>query len=373
MRYAFVSAALVATASAHGLVTRIQGANGVTMPGLSVADGTPRDCSSNGCGSQADTAIIRDRDMKSGKASPLGRTQGNGPVDASVLISSFMGAGGAAKAPTNNGASGAAGQEDDLSQLNQQKQQRREEEKRQIDKLFGGLLGGGANNANKGAKDGGAGGAGAGGAGAGAGAGGAGAGAGAGGLAGLAGLAGAGAGGAGAGAGGLAGLAGGLLGGAAGGGGQKNNAAAESMVAATSGMGASQGLPTADEQGRVSLVFRQINQDGAGPLTAEIDPKSGGTDASAFQNAEVEKNVPGLGFGGLSLATNTDFPVVVKMPAGMTCDGKVGGAENVCVVRLRNSAAAGPFGGSAAFTQTKTARKRAVAYNLKKRMEISRQ
>lgn len=61
------------------------------------------------------------------------------------------------------------------------------------------------------------------------------------------------------------------------------------------------------------------------------------------------------------------------MPAGMTCDGKVGGAENVCIVRVRNSAAAGPFGGSAAFTQTKAARKRAVAYRLKKRMEINRQ
>lgn len=63
----------------------------------------------------------------------------------------------------------------------------------------------------------------------------------------------------------------------------------------------------------------------------------------------------------------------VKMPEGMTCDGKVGGAENVCVVRVRNSAAAGPFGGSAAFTQTKAGRKRAIAYRLKKRMEINRQ
>lgn len=35
MRYALVSAAFVATASAHGLVTSIEGANGVSMPGLS--------------------------------------------------------------------------------------------------------------------------------------------------------------------------------------------------------------------------------------------------------------------------------------------------------------------------------------------------
>jgi hypothetical protein len=35
MRYAFVASALVASASAHGLVTSIEGANGVSMPGLS--------------------------------------------------------------------------------------------------------------------------------------------------------------------------------------------------------------------------------------------------------------------------------------------------------------------------------------------------
>lgn len=39
-------AALAAYASAHGVVTSVTGANGVTMPGLSIQDGTPRDCSS---------------------------------------------------------------------------------------------------------------------------------------------------------------------------------------------------------------------------------------------------------------------------------------------------------------------------------------
>ncbi|GAB0132431.1 hypothetical protein EsDP_00000868 [Epichloe bromicola] len=323
MRYAIVFAALAASAAAHGVVTKIQGANGVIMPGLSIADGTPRDCSSNRCGSQADTAIIRDRDMKSGKASPLGRTQGNGPVDASAVISAFMGSGGGAKPPTNNGTSGSIGQEDDLSGLGKQRQQRRDEYKRQLGQLFG-LLGGGGGGGGR--------------------------------------------------AGGAGGKKNGRGGG--GGGGNKNNAPAESMIADTSGQGAKQGLPTADENGEVSLVFRQINQDGAGPLTASIDPSSGGTDASAFQNAEVTENVPGSNvpvIGSLSLKTNTDFPLKVKMPAGMTCNGKAGGAENVCIVRVANSAAAGPFGGSAAFTQSQAARKRAIAYRLKKRMEFNRE
>lgn len=55
------------------------------------------------------------------------------------------------------------------------------------------------------------------------------------------------------------------------------------------------------------------------------------------------------------------------MPQGMTCSGQVGGASNVCIVRMQNSALAGPFGGSAAFTQSAAAKKRAVEYNLRKR------
>ena len=57
------------------------------------------------------------------------------------------------------------------------------------------------------------------------------------------------------------------------------------------------------------------------------------------------------------------------MPEGMVCEGKIGDVENVCVVRIRNQAPAGPFGGSAAFTQNSASRKRAVAFNLKKRQE----
>jgi hypothetical protein len=39
----------------------------------------------------------------------------------------------------------------------------------------------------------------------------------------------------------------------------------------------------------------------------------------------------------------------------------------VCVARLQNSALAGPFGGSVAFTQSAAAKKRAIEYNLAKR------
>lgn len=304
---------LAAQASAHGVVTMIKGANGVDMPGLSIADGTPRDCSTNRCGSQADTAIIRDREIRSGEVGPLGRTQGNGPIDPAVMVANFMGTGNGPVA-TNNGSSSSVGVEDDLSGLG------------------GGRRGGGRNNNRRDAAPQ---------------------------------------------SGGIMKyprqLLQGLFGGGRGGnGGTESTVATETNVAATAGEGASSGLPTCADDGSIEMVFHQINQDGAGPLTASIDATSGGTDASAFQNAEVTQDVPGFGFQGLSLATSRDFPLTVQMPAGMTCEGTVAGVNNVCIVRVRNGAAAGPFGGSAAFTQSPAARKRAIAYRMKKRAEAFR-
>ncbi|KAH7150477.1 hypothetical protein B0J13DRAFT_289342 [Dactylonectria estremocensis] len=330
MRYQFITAALITAVSGHGVVTSVEGANGVSMPGLSVADGTPRDCSSNGCGSQADTSIIRDSEIESGEVGPLGRTEGNGPVDASVIISNFMGAGnGAANAPPVNNGTGTGVEDDIPDNIGDAKRRRaalatrraahrQPTRKRQLGKLLGGLGGG-------------------------------------------------------AGGGGAGGVLGGLFGGGEGDAeGTKSEQPQELSVAATAGEGSNAGLPTASDDGVVTLMYRQINQDGAGPLTADVDGTSGGTDAAAFQTADVAADVPGIGFGGLSLATNTDFPVQVQMPAGMTCDASVGGADNVCIVRVRNSAGAGPFGGSGAFTQTAAARKRAIAYRLKKRTTAGR-
>ena len=55
-------------------------------------------------------------------------------------------------------------------------------------------------------------------------------------------------------------------------------------------------------------------------------------------------------------------------PATVTQDVPGLGVQGI--MRVRNGAAAGPFGGSVAFTQGAAARKRAIAYRLKKRMEI---
>ncbi|EMD90563.1 hypothetical protein COCC4DRAFT_186731 [Bipolaris maydis ATCC 48331] len=269
MRYSIVfTAALAASVQAHGVITAVQGANGVTMPGLSVADGTPRDSGNPLSGAEADTSIIRAKEM-GGKASALGRTA-SGPVDAGAAIAKFMG----------TGAAGAAGGN----------------KRGLLDSLLGGAGGAGAGAGTKTPKG-----------------------------------------------------------------------TTEQGVAAAAGTGASTGLPTTSDDGTITMTFHQVNQDGAGPLTAAIDATSGGTDPAAFQKAQVTQNVPGIGIGGLSAASSTDFPVKVQMPAGMTCQGTSGGVSNVCVVRLQNAALAGPFGGSGAFTQSAAAKKRAIEYNLRKR------
>ncbi|EHL03535.1 hypothetical protein GLAREA_00911 [Glarea lozoyensis ATCC 20868] len=256
---------------AHGVIDSVKGANSVTMPGLSVADGTPRDCPTPGCGSEADTSIIREKEIGTSKASALGRTA-TGPVDASKMVSLFMGG-------DANSTEAIAAREVHFAMM----------QKRSL----GERAANGGTKTPKGTK--------------------------------------------------------------------------ETAVKAAAGAGASDGLPTASDDGTVTMTFHQVNQDGAGPLTAMVDATSGGTDPAAFKTAEVTQNVPGIGIGGLSAAQTMDFPVAIQMPAGMTCSGSVGGAENVCVAKLQNAALAGPFGGSVAFTQSAAGKKRAVEYNLSKR------
>jgi hypothetical protein len=130
----------------------------------------------------------------------------------------------------------------------------------------------------------------------------------------------------------------------------------ETGIADAAGVGATKGLPTADDNGVVTLNFHQVNADGAGPLDAQVDATSGGTDAAAFKNAQVLANVPGD--NGISDVESTDFQVRVQVPAGTACTGTIGDANNACVVRIRNPA--GPFGGSAAFTMGQAAQRKAL-------------
>lgn len=55
----------------------------------------------------------------------------------------------------------------------------------------------------------------------------------------------------------------------------------------------------------------------------------------------VTNNVPGA--NGLSSAKEQDFNITVTMPTDLSCAGASTG--NICTVRCRNNAVAGPFGG----------------------------
>lgn len=268
----------VTSVTSHSLLTQITGANAVEMPGLTVNDGVPRDCPSARCGAQSDTSIMRPNEMGTAKASALGRTKTDGPVDPARMMAIFM-----------DGAPNVTAREIHA---------RNNLYKRQLAALLGGGAGKAGGATDKGVKT--------------------------------------------------------------------PAGTSETGVAAASGAGASNGLPTASDSGEITMTMHQCNQDGAGPFNAQVDGTSGGTDPAAFKEAKVTQNVPGIA-AGFSAATTTDYQVKVQMPAGMTCSGTVGSAQNVCIVRMANKTPAGPFGGSAAFTQSAAAKKRAIEYNLSKR------
>ncbi|KAI8822854.1 uncharacterized protein EV422DRAFT_522409 [Fimicolochytrium jonesii] len=105
------------------------------------------------------------------------------------------------------------------------------------------------------------------------------------------------------------------------------------------------GLPEVAAGQPLELTVHQINGDGAGPYTCEVDQSGTGDN---FQAAQITTNLPGR--RGNNRATQlTDQPLVVQMPAALKCAG--GAAGNMCLVRCRNPARAGPFGGCVPVTQ----------------------
>lgn len=89
--------------------------------------------------------------------------------------------------------------------------------------------------------------------------------------------------------------------------------------------------------GVVTMVYHQINGDGAGPITCSVSADASG---KTFTAMKVTTQVPGT--NGRSNAANANFPLVADMPAGTTCTGTVGASANVCLIKCENPA--GPFG-----------------------------
>lgn len=72
--------ALVGLVAAHGTITAVNGANGITGAGMGIDPATPRD-GTRAKPFQQDTSIIRDREIESGKVGPCGRTSQKGAID----------------------------------------------------------------------------------------------------------------------------------------------------------------------------------------------------------------------------------------------------------------------------------------------------
>ncbi|GKT44372.1 uncharacterized protein ColSpa_04553 [Colletotrichum spaethianum] len=123
--------------------------------------------------------------------------------------------------------------------------------------------------------------------------------------------------------------------------------------------------------GNITGTFHIVTTDGAGSLQAVLDTTGTGA-FSQGTKLQVLQQVPGNGGnirpngkvpGGkrslweraMSVITkrasnvNMDFPMAFAVPAGTTCSGSMGGQSNVCLVKIANSNAAGPFGGVVPF------------------------
>ncbi|KAG4422807.1 hypothetical protein IFR04_004029 [Cadophora malorum] len=93
---------------------------------------------------------------------------------------------------------------------------------------------------------------------------------------------------------------------------------------------------------KVAVAINQVDDNGAGPYTCDMDLKGNANGFNGQTNLTVTE----------SAAQNGVINLSVEMPADFACIGASTG--NVCTVRCFNSAAAGPFGGCFAVQQTDT-------------------
>jgi len=81
-----------------------------------------------------------------------------------------------------------------------------------------------------------------------------------------------------------------------------------------------QQLPQVSAGGSLMMTLHQVNGDGAGPYSCQMN--ADGT-AQTWTDVQVQTNVPGT--NSRSRAKATDFPLKVAMPAQMSCTGNVAG------------------------------------------------
>ncbi|TLD21307.1 hypothetical protein PspLS_08942 [Pyricularia sp. CBS 133598] len=139
----------------------------------------------------------------------------------------------------------------------------------------------------------------------------------------------------------------------------------ESMTKAIMAETGSQ-LPQISPGGSLQMTLHQVNGDGAGPYTCELNADASG---AQWQQIRVTTSPPGRNSRNRDGAM-TDFPLIAEIPQRQACSGTVAGQTNVCLVRCMNGARAGPFGGVVAAqlagSQTPQAARRALAESVKR-------
>ncbi|KAI0195055.1 hypothetical protein F4808DRAFT_332006 [Astrocystis sublimbata] len=100
-------------------------------------------------------------------------------------------------------------------------------------------------------------------------------------------------------------------------------------------------LPQISQGGELNMTLHQVNSDGGGPYTCQINADGTGAD---WEDLTVTTTPPGRNSRNREGAA-TDFPLVAAIPNDQTCTGTVAGQSDACLVRCMNDANAGPFGG----------------------------
>lgn len=118
------------------------------------------------------------------------------------------------------------------------------------------------------------------------------------------------------------------------------------IVAATADAMAAKAVTGVTKGGTLMMTIHQVNGDGAGPYLCDLDDKGDGSNFKG--NLTVANQIPGA--NGLSQNKEQAFNITITLPPDMDCKG--GSTMDVCIVRCRNNALAGPFGGCIAVEQT---------------------
>ncbi|KAI8293943.1 hypothetical protein K4K59_005413 [Colletotrichum sp. SAR11_240] len=117
---------------------------------------------------------------------------------------------------------------------------------------------------------------------------------------------------------------------------------------------------------KVTVTIHQVNADGAGPFACDLDPTGNSLGATGQTPLEVTNNVPGT--NGFSQAKAQQFNITVTMPNDLKCTGASTG--NVCTIRCRNNAVAGPFGGCFAVQQSDVTPTQNTPQNIKTAQDL---